>query len=355
MPKVRLSVQQAMIGWHLKDLQSVKPNGLNVLTTFSCGGGSSMGYRLAGFNVACANDIDPEMAWHYKTNLKPKHYVLGPIKDLTKNLPSDLPRIDILDGSPPCSTFSTSGLREKAWGKLKHFREGQAAQVLDDLFFDFLDVVDEVKPLCVIAENVTGLVKGNAKGYLTQIFARLRAGGYSPQAFVVNATSCGVPQRRERVFIIAPKVSVFSGKIRLCPEANTITAGDALRDIVLSDEERADAKFTAQTDVNWWPKTLPGETYLKAVERAGLPQKLFSHCKLSARYASPTLTSNDTFTHWNEPRKLAFSEWKRLGSFPDDYVAKTPKLGKYLIGMSVPPFMMREVSRAVAAQVFGCG
>jgi DNA (cytosine-5)-methyltransferase 1 len=46
--------------------------------------------------------------------------------------------IDILDGSPPCSSFSMSGSREKAWGKNKKFREGQANQVLDDLFFHFI-------------------------------------------------------------------------------------------------------------------------------------------------------------------------------------------------------------------------
>ena len=84
-----------------------------------------MGYKRAGCNVIAANDIDPEMAWHYKKNINPKHYFLCPIKDLIGcDLPSELFGIDILDGSPPCSTFSMAGSREKAWGKKKHFREG---------------------------------------------------------------------------------------------------------------------------------------------------------------------------------------------------------------------------------------
>jgi DNA (cytosine-5)-methyltransferase 1 len=48
--------------------------------------------------------------------------------------------LDILDGSPPCSSFSMAGNREKDWGKEKKFREGQAEQVLDNLFFDFIDL-----------------------------------------------------------------------------------------------------------------------------------------------------------------------------------------------------------------------
>jgi len=141
--------------WYLKDLKFVPQNGLKVMSTFSCGGGSSLGYKLAGCDVIAANDIDPEMAYHYKLNLNPQHYFLCPVKDLVKKqLPSELHHLDILDGSPPCSNFSVSGNREKDWGKKKHFREGQAVQVLDDLFFDYLNLVEKLKPKVAIAENV---------------------------------------------------------------------------------------------------------------------------------------------------------------------------------------------------------
>lgn len=70
--------------------------------------------------------------------------------------------MDILDGSPPCSTFSLSGNREKDWGKEKVFREGQTAQVLDTLFFDFIALAKALQPKVVIAENVKVLLMGNA-------------------------------------------------------------------------------------------------------------------------------------------------------------------------------------------------
>ena len=78
---------------------------------------------------------------------------------------------------------------------------------------------------------------------------------------------------------------------------------------------------------------------------------LFQIKKLVAKKPSCTLTATfDNFTHWSECRKLTYREWKRLGSFPDDYQAKTDKIGKYMIGMSVPPKMTEVVARAVYEQ-----
>ena len=93
-----------------------------------------MGYKIAGFQVIGANDIDPEMAEVYRANHNPEHYYLKPIGKLveqfrSEGVPDHLRGLDILDGSPPCSSFSTAGNREKDWGRDKKFREGQAYQV----------------------------------------------------------------------------------------------------------------------------------------------------------------------------------------------------------------------------------
>ncbi|WP_230687553.1 DNA cytosine methyltransferase, partial [Streptococcus pneumoniae] len=77
--------------WNLSDLELVPKNGVKVMSTFACGGGSSMGYKRAGCTIVAANDIDPEMAWHYKRNLNPPLYFLCPIGELlTKELPLEL-------------------------------------------------------------------------------------------------------------------------------------------------------------------------------------------------------------------------------------------------------------------------
>jgi DNA (cytosine-5)-methyltransferase 1 len=332
--------------WNLSDLKHVPQNGIKVMSTFACGGGSSMGYKRAGCEIIAANDIDPEMAWHYKRNLNPPNYFLCPIRDLlTAELPPELFSLDILDGSPPCSTFSMAGSREKAWGKDKHFREGQAKQVLSDLFFDYLDLVERIKPRVAIAENVKGMILGNAKGYTKMVMARFKEIGYRPQLFLLNAADCGVPQRRERVFFVAIRDDIGAPPLKLAPKHRWISAGEACRDC-------CNGKGNPRpNDLKYWHKTKPGQSYSDTKKRLGEKEGCFSHIRIDESKPSSCMTANlQTLTHWNYPRELNFAEVKRLGSFPDDYHAKTDKIGKYMIGMSVPPKMTEVVARAVIDQ-----
>ena len=337
--------------WMLSDLKDVPQNGIKVMSTFACGGGSSMGYKRAGCSIVAANDIDPEMAWHYKKNLNPPNYFLCPIRDLlTADLPPELFNLDILDGSPPCSTFSMAGSREKAWGKDKHFREGQAKQVLSDLFFDYLDFVERLKPRVAIAENVKGMILGNAKGYTKMVMARFREIGYRPQLFLLNGADCGVPQRRERVFFVAIREDIDAPLLKLAPTHRWISAGEATSDVqVLTESERIQTAPSG-IDYRYWGKCKKGESYSDAHLREGGKGSYFSHYRLSNEKPSNVLVAGDYLTHWDECRHFTYREWKRLGSFPDDYQAKTDKIGKYMIGMSVPPKMTEVVARAVIDQ-----
>ena len=340
--------------WNLADL-ALPWNGIKVMSTFACGGGSTMGYKRAGCEVIAANDIDPEMAWHYKANHHPKHYFLCPIADLlTMPLPDELFGIDILDGSPPCSTFSMVGSREDAWGKDKVFREGQAKQVLSDLFFDWVAFVGRLKPKVAIAENVKGMLLGNAKGYTRMVVQELQKLGYRVQVFLLNAADCGVPQRRERVFFCCVREDVSAAPLVLAPKHRWVSAGDATADLqTLTGAERDD---TAPTDEGnrLWPHTKRGATFAAANKKTTGKYGSFCRTRLSGDAPSCTMTSNlADFYHWSECRRLTFREWKRLGSFPDDYKARTDRVGKYMIGMSVPPKMAEAVARAVCSQWLG--
>lgn len=291
-----------------------------------------MGYKLAGCDVIAANDIDPEMAYHYKLNLKPKHYFLCPIRDLlTKELPDELFQLDILDGSPPCSTFSMAGSREKAWGKEKHFREGQAKQVLSDLFFDYLDLVERLKPKVAIAENVKGMILGNAKGYTKLVMQRFREIGYKPQLFLVNAADCGVPQKRERVFFCALRDDIDRPPLVLKPQHRWVGAYEACKDLA-----RDWVGYEQFTSLN------------KRLTVKGLrpTHSIHEPCATIQAGIGETLWNSQI----NKFRGFYFDECKRLGSFPDDYQTKTDKIGKYMIGMSVPPKMTQAVAQAVIEQ-----
>ena len=316
-----------------------------------------MGYKLAGCEIVAANDIDPEMMYHYKLNNNVPHFIKAPIEDLKLcNLPDECYELDIFDGSPPCSTFSTAGNREKDWGKEKHFREGQAKQVLSDLFFDYLDVVERLKPKVAIAENVKGMIIGKAKGYCKEIMARFREIGYRPQLFLINSADCGVPQRRERVFFCAVREDVSDKQLELKPRHRWISAAEAIRDLSeLTPAEVEHNQFKPGSQhAKWWHLCEPGKDYSTVCKKVEGKQSNFNQSRISPSRPCNTLVAVGHNTcHWNKPRRLTFREWKRLGSFPDDYKAKNEGIGKYMVGMSVPPKMVKVVADAVISQWLG--
>lgn len=198
--------------WTFADYPKEK-NGLKVFSCFACGGGSTMGYKLAGCEVIGCCEIDPKMNEVYVKNHNPKHNFLMDIRKFNEipdnELPPDLFDLDILDGSPPCTTFSMAGEREKSWGKKKKFREGQAEQTLDDLSFVFIETVAKLKPKVMIMENVEGLIKGEAWVYVQRIYKELKDIGYEVGHWLLKGENMGVPQTRHRVFFIALRNDIY--------------------------------------------------------------------------------------------------------------------------------------------------
>jgi DNA (cytosine-5)-methyltransferase 1 len=324
--------------WKLAELKSWPKHGKKVFSCFHCGGGSTMGYKLAGYEVLGGVEIDPEMMAIYRVNHNPKYSYLMGVQEFknipNEELPKELFELDILDGSPPCSSFSMAGSREKAWGKEKKFREGQAVQVLDDLFFDFIDVAKKLQPKVVVAENVKGLVQGNARGYVKQIFQRLQEVGYSCQLFLLNASRMGVPQKRERTFFVANKMKK---KITLDFSERTIAPRDISFDI-----KTVGKNLSTKAQADFWTKTKPGE---------GLGSAGGFNSQKKIRHDEPVLTQTASTRHWHWaiPAQISDELVIRLQSFPDDY-----KFGKqdvaYFCGMSVPPFMMQRVALEIYKQ-----
>jgi DNA (cytosine-5)-methyltransferase 1 len=327
--------------WNLTDLKNVKPNGLKVFSIFSCGGGSTMGYKLAGYEVIGCCEIDPQMMRIYRANHNPRLSYLMGVQEfkLVPDLERELFDLDILDGSPPCSSFSMAGSREKAWGDKKKFREGQAEQVLDNLFFDFIEVAKRLQPKIVVAENVKGLIQGNARGYVKEIFQGFKDAGYHCQLFLLNAAAMGVPQRRERTFFIANRLDK---KIDLKFSENTVTIGDAWSD--LSNQK---GKELSDEQKKYWEKTPPGKSLAFAHPKGNM----FTWVKVDPKRPCGTVVAGPAQLHYAEPRWLSSSETIRAQSFPDDYNFLDAET-RYLCGMSVPPFMMQRVADQIYKQFF---
>jgi DNA (cytosine-5)-methyltransferase 1 len=337
--------------WKLTDLATVPKNGLKVFSCFHCGGGSTMGYKLAGYEVLGGVEIDPEMMKVYRANHNPKHSYLMGVQDFYRlpreKIPAELFNLDILDGSPPCSSFSTAGSREKAWGKKKKFREGQANQVLDDLFFHFIEVAKLLQPKVVVAENVKGLVIGKAKGYVKQIAAAFDLIGYDLQLFLLNAAFMGVPQKRERTFFVAKKKSQFQNKLVLNFKEKSIPF------CIVDEGEKSIRKKVSpaligagawllrrnNTEVVDWNVAVKNKQTM-FTQKMALPHQPVNTQRASQRHIYP---GTDFF--------LSDLEVVRCQTFPDDYNFLGQEV-HYICGMSVPPFMMQRVASEIERQWF---
>jgi DNA (cytosine-5)-methyltransferase 1 len=341
--------------WTLKDAVFTKDKG-KVFSCFACGGGSTMGYKLAGFDVLGCNEIDPKMIEAYKENHNPKYAYLEPIQTfkLRNDLPLELYNLDILDGSPPCSSFSMAGNREKDWGKEKKFREGQAEQVLDNLFFDFIDLAKKLQPKVVVAENVKGLLLGEAKDYVRRIYKAFDEAGYYCQHFLLDASKMGVPQRRERVFFVClrkdlaepflERKDMFTVNPKLKLEFNEPEI--TFKDIEKPNTIQSNITHIPEGILPYWRKIKEGRSCADVHEKGHYFQEL----KLDRNRALPTLRAgSNSYYHYQEERRLYDIEIILGGSYPQDYNFLTNK-PIYLIGMSVPPVMTAQIATEIYNQ-----
>jgi DNA (cytosine-5)-methyltransferase 1 len=340
--------------WTLKDANFTKDKG-KVFSCFACGGGSTMGYKLAGFDVLGCNEIDKKMIEAYKINHNPKYAFLEPIQTfkMRNDLPKDLYNLDILDGSPPCSSFSMAGNREKDWGKEKKFREGQAEQILDNLFFDFIDLAKKLQPKVVIAENVKGLLLGNAREYVRRIYREFDLAGYYCQHWLFDASKMGVPQKRERIFFIALRkdlAKTFLQNIDMFTIAPYIKLDFKEPEITYEQVRESDVKDSEIRDVyaSLWKQCKPGNSFSTVHPKA----HYFGETKMHPNKVPCTIIANQSGSFlWDYEylRTLTELELCRVGTYPSDYNWLNNK-PKYLIGMSVPPVMTAQIASEIYNQ-----
>jgi DNA (cytosine-5)-methyltransferase 1 len=190
----------------MDQIAHVPSNGYKMVSTFSGCGGSCLGFKMAGFDVLWANEFIPEAQETYRANhpatmLDTRDIRTVNAEDILSALSMKSGDLDVFEGSPPCSAFSTAGSRNKGWGKEKNYSDG-AKQIVDDLFFEYARLLDGLQPKVFVAENVSGLVKGTAKGYFKEILRGLRQCGYQVEARLLDAQWLGVPQARQRLIFL---------------------------------------------------------------------------------------------------------------------------------------------------------
>lgn len=321
-----------------------KINGLKkpytAASLFSGCGGSSTGYKAAGFNVLYASEFVPAAQDTYELN-HPKTYLdrrdIRDVKvsDILKILKMKKGELDLLDFSPPCKSFSTAGAREDGWGKVSHYSDG-IHQRTDDLFSEAVRILRGLKPKVFVAENVKGLVEGKAKGLFLETLKDLQESGYEVTARVINAAYLNVPQARERlIFVGVRKDLVKEGFHPVHPDP-VVDHPPAVRDV------------------------LPHIHYLKNKKRGLLTY-------VPADIPSPTIVASDGTnsetagfscggfieTDKGERRKYTIEELKVICGFPKDFKLT----GKFeqqweRLGRAVPPLMMYHIARTVRKEIF---
>lgn len=351
--------QTPSIGWINANAGS---NGLNVISTFAGAGGSSTGYKWAGFKVLVACEFIKEAVETYEANAPSTIVVPDDIRgvsgrDLLGFAGLEVGQLDVLDGSPPCSAFSMAGLREDGWGVEKHY-SGEVSQRVDDLFLEYVRLIDEIRPKVFVAENVPGMVIGAARGYFAEVWSKLSGLGYEMAAQVIAADQLGVPQVRRRLIIQGVRRDL--GKSPCFPHpysSRPVSVREAIAG--LPAPERADYDILrdgTRTRMAWEYTDVvrDGGCFRFAYQRLYGKDARYMWFKVNPAKPCPTITAKiPTLFRWDEPRTLSIPEVKRLSSFPDDFVVT----GKFKprwerIGRAVPPRLMMEVAKAIAQGVF---
>jgi DNA (cytosine-5)-methyltransferase 1 len=179
--------------------------GLTAVSTFAGCGGSCLGFEMAGFEMLWANEFVPAAQDTYRAN-HPHTPLDG--RDIREVKPEEIleaiglakGELDVLNGSPPCASFSSAGKRSEHWGKVKAYSDTK--QRTDDLFFEFVRLLSGLQPRAFVAENVAGLTRGVAIGYFKEIMRALDGAGYAVKCKVLDAQWLGVPQSRSRAIFV---------------------------------------------------------------------------------------------------------------------------------------------------------
>lgn len=312
-----------------------------------------MGYKLCGCDVIGCCEIDPRMNKVYVENHKPKYNYIEDIRDFNKreDLPEELYNLDILDGSFPCSSFSIAGDREKGWGKEKKFTEGQKLQTLDDLAFVFIDTVKKLKPNVVVAENVKGILMGNAKKYVEKIYKELNLIGYQVKHWVLKSEQMGVPQARHRVFFIATRLNFDLSNINMKFNYKPITYGEIRKGKGVEINKKNGIIYQTLLKANKNDKTL-----CDTLKRTTGENKWYQEQVLNNNSICRTVRGDSGIYRVDEKTLISFQDLLSISTFPQDY--KNPISDswwnlEYIVGMSVPPVMMkRVVTRLIESGLF---
>jgi DNA (cytosine-5)-methyltransferase 1 len=328
-------------------IHAVPWNGYEVVSTFSGCGGSCLGFQMAGFRVLWANEFIPAAQQTYRANHPTTILNTADIRSLQPQavlscIARRKGQVHVMEGSPPCSPFSASGKRNKLWGKVKKYSD--TMQRTDDLFNEYARMVEGIQPWVFVAENVSGLAFGKARGYFQEIMRVLKKCGYVVGARMLDAQWLGVPQMRRRIIFMGVREDLFNG-LEATPRfprplPYRYSVKEALEGIV---PDLSEPVMLGPSVVRTWDASTPGR-HRRAITNFNLTR---AHADLPCPAVTATGKHRSAagVAHYSERRKFTIAELKRICGFPDDFILTGTYGQQYeRLGRSVPPLMMRAVA-----------
>ena len=326
-------------------------NGYNVVSTFTGAGGSCLGLKLAGFNILYAVEFIEEAQKTYALNHQEVYLDKRDIReikgeDILRQCNLNKGEVDLLEGSPPCSGFSNAGKGSAGWNCIKKYSDTE--QRVDDLFFEFTRLANELQPKMILCENVPALATGKNRGYLKLIIQEFQKAGYEVQLKILEAVRLNVPQIRKRLIFIGKRKDLDINIEFPAPLNYTYTVEDAIpnyrenkkpNSLYRDVQKGTDLYLTLRIAQKYGYKSLD-KSYLKLNRKP----RGFTKSVVYADVPSPTLMQTANFFYGYAPRYLSIFEAKRIQTFADDFQLT----GNYFkqferIGRSVPPRMYEAV------------
>ncbi len=324
---------------------------MNVVSLFSGCGGLDLGFRQAGFNIVWGNEYDKSIWDTYEFNHP--HTELDK-KDIRKISPEDIPDCIGIIGGPPCQSWSEAG----------------AQRGIDDnrgqLFFDYIRILREKKPLFFLAENVGGILAKKHDEAFRKILAHFNNAGYEVTYKLVNAVDYQIPQDRKRVIIIGYRKEI--GQTFEFPRIinNKLTLKNAIYD--LKDLE----PITIDSKINQSNKVIPNHEY-----KEGSFSSIYMSRNRVRAWNEPSFTIQAGARHapihpqankmiWVEKnkwkfdekspkpyRRLSVRECARIQTFPDNFIFKYKYIsdGYKMVGNAVPVMLANILADKIFIEI----
>jgi DNA (cytosine-5)-methyltransferase 1 len=331
---------------------SSKPTNFTAIDLFAGGGGTALGLEHAGFKHVLLNEFDKDAASTLRANRPGWNVVEGDVAAI--DFTPFQGNVDLVEGGFPCQAFSYAG------------RKGGFEDTRGTLFYEFARTVNEVRPKIAVGENVKGLLTHDHGRTLKTMVRILQGMGYDVAHRVMRAQYHDVPQKRERLIIVAVRKDL--GLPILFPKEKDyiVSLWDAIGDRPQSDGQTYSPwkhEVLSQIPAGGYWRDLPEETqraYLMGSFHLGGGKTGMAR-RLSWDEPSLTLTCNPAQKqtercHPEETRPLNVREYARIQTFPDSWQFSGSVSAQYRqIGNAVPVNLGYHLGRAVIAMLDGDG